>query len=114
MSVRFSGFLSAIALGVAGWAVSTPPIHAAEILAECELASVEDYKAIDINGDGVISREEYKQCLAIGEDSTRTEKEKGAEMMDETDETFAQYDVNTDGEITLDEFEKTSGVTMKK
>jgi hypothetical protein len=106
--------MPAIAIGLAAWAVSAPSSHAAEILAECELASVADFKKIDRDGDGVITREEYMACLVVGDASTRVEKETGAAMMEETDETFAEYDVDNDGEITEVEFEKVSGETMKK
>jgi Ca2+-binding EF-hand superfamily protein len=111
MSIRLTGIIPAIAIGVTAWAVSAPASHAAEMLSACELETVENFKTIDADGDGVITKAEYMTCLTGGDASSRVKKEKGADITEETDEVFVEYDADGDGKITQAEFGQGS---MKK
>ena len=60
---------------------------------EEELA--EEFKKLDVNGDGYIDIEELKKVLAFGEDKLSDQ---------EVEEVIKEFDTNGDGKITLQEF----------
>lgn len=63
------------------------------ISVEDELA--EQFKKLDVNGDGTIDVEELKKVLMYGD-------EKLSE--DEVEDVLKEFDINGDGKITLEEF----------
>ena len=60
---------------------------------EEELA--EEFKKLDVNGDGYIDIEELKKVLSFGDDKLSDQ---------EVEEVIKEFDTNGDGKITLQEF----------
>jgi Ca2+-binding EF-hand superfamily protein len=72
-----------------------------EMLTEANLK--ESFKQFDINGDGYIQFEEFKQILGC------TDEEE-----DELNDLIASADVNQDGQISFEEFKKMMTIFIRR